>query len=225
MLRRFGLACFAPRFRWECLINQTVSWFPAPATSNRACRFPALGSPARFPTRLMGRLPSAALSILALPKTYSTPLRPLPSSPGRIPPDFGSCRLLGVLSGAPASPTVLGDCLAAGLLRSPDITPVLRYYEPIRHRLAVSHFPGFAGYRTYPAPPISRWDEDGFSSCLACPGHRSGHRAIPNTPPECLIASVSLRRFMLPSPSKRGLGFRCQSVFEATYGFTYVTAQ
>ena len=140
-----------------------------------------------------------------LPESYSTPLPPLPSSPGRIPPDFGSCRLLGVLSGAPASPTVLGDCLAAGLLCSPDITPLLRYYEPLRHRLAVSHFPGFTGYMTYPAPPISRWDEDGFSSGLACPSHR----AVPNTPPECLIASVSLRRFMLPSPSKRGLGFRC----------------
>jgi hypothetical protein len=56
-----------------------------------------------------------------------------------------------------------------------------------------------------PAPPISPWDDDGFSSCLSCPGPR----AVPNTPPECLIASVSLRRFMLPSPSKRGLGFRC----------------
>ena len=91
MLRRFGLACFAPRFRWECLINQTVSWFPAPATSNRACRFPALGSPARFTTRLMGRLPSAALSILALtqnllhaPPTSSVfpwPYTPLISGP------------------------------------------------------------------------------------------------------------------------------------------------
>ena len=121
----------------------------------------------------------------------------------------------------PCLPYRHGNRVAAGLLGSPDLTQVLRYYEPIRHRLAVSHFPGFTGYMTYPAPPISRWDEDGFSSCLACPGHR----AVPDTPPECLIASVSLRRFMLPSPSKRGLGFRCQSVFEATYGFTYVTAR
>ena len=180
-------------------------------------------------TRLSCPLPDQAYGTSPVsrafdPGSYPNPT-PRPSDlfrlPLAVPPDFGSCRLLGVLSGAPASPTVLGDCLAAGLLRSPDITPLLRYYEPLRHRLAVSHFPGFSGYMTYPAPPISRWDEDGFSSCLACPSHR----AVPNTPPECLIASVSLRRFMLPSPSKRGLGFRCQSVFEATYGFTYVTAQ
>jgi len=203
LLRRFGLACFAPRFRWECLPIRTVSWFPAPATSNRACRFPALGSPARFTAKLMGRLPSGALSILVLPNPYSTPLRPLPSSPGRISPDLGSCRLRGVFIMRPCLPYRHGNCLAAGLLRSPDITPLLRYCEPIRHRLAVSHFPGFAGYRTYPAPPISRWDEDGFSSCLACPGHR----AVPDAPPECLIASVRLRRFMLPSPN--GWGLRC----------------
>ena len=153
----------------------------------------------------LGRLPSGALSILVLPNIYSTPHRPLPSSPGRIPPDLGSCRLLGVFIMRPCLPYRHGNCLAAGLLRSPDITPLLRYYEPLRHRLAVSHFPGFPGYMTYPAPPISRWDEDGFSSCLACPGHR----AVPDTPPECLTASVRLRRFMLPSPNRWGLGFRC----------------
>jgi hypothetical protein len=98
----------------------------------------------------------------------------------------------------PCLPYRHGNCVAVGLLGSPDITPVLRYYEPIHHRLAVSHFPGLAGYMTYPAPPISRWGEDGFSSCLACPCHR----AVPNTPPERLIASVSLRRFMLPSPNR-----------------------
>jgi hypothetical protein len=104
----------------------------------------------------------------------------------------------------PCLPYRHGNCVAAGLLGSPDITPVLRYYEPIHHRLAVSHFPGVAGYMTYPPPSISRWDEDGFSSCSACPCHR----AVPNTPPECFIASVSLRRFMLPSPNRWGLGFR-----------------
>ena len=221
MLRRFGLACFAPRFRWECLINQTVSWFPAPATSNRACRFPALGSPARFTTRLMGRLPSAALSILA----YPTPT-PRPSDLFRLPlavcpPDFGSCRLLGVLSGSLPPLPSWGTAWQQGSFAPRTLLRFSATTSPSAHRLAVSHFPGFAGYMTYPAPPISRWDEDGFSSCLACPGHR----AVPDTPPECLTASVSLRRFMLPSPSKRGLGFRCQSVFEATYGFTYVTAR
>jgi hypothetical protein len=46
-LRRFSLAV-APRFLWECLISQTVSWFPAPAASNPSCRFPAMGLPVCF---------------------------------------------------------------------------------------------------------------------------------------------------------------------------------
>src|SRR5208283_345476 len=44
-LRRFDLSV-APRFLWECLTNRIVSWFSAPATSNRACPFRALGFPA-----------------------------------------------------------------------------------------------------------------------------------------------------------------------------------
>jgi hypothetical protein len=39
----------APRFLWECLTSRTVSWFPAPASSNPACRFPALGFPECLP--------------------------------------------------------------------------------------------------------------------------------------------------------------------------------
>ena len=51
---------------------------------------------------------------------------------------------------------------------------------------------------------FSRWDEDGFSSCLACPCHR----AVPTTPPKCHVASVSLRHVMLPSPDHSGLSLR-----------------
>ena len=39
----------------------------------------------------------------------------------------------------------------------------------------------------FAAPPISRRDEEGFSSCLAHPCHR----AAANTPPECSVASIS----------------------------------
>jgi|SRR3974390_1163020 len=95
-------------------------------------------------------------------------------------------------------------CCAARPLRSTGVTPLLRYSEPNRHRLAVSRFPGVAGYTAYPAPPISRWDEDGFSSCSTCPCHR----AAPTTPPECHDVSVSPRHAMLPSPVRRGLGLR-----------------
>src|SRR6516165_5116299 len=44
------------------------------------------------------------------------------------------------------------------------------------------------------------------------------------TPPECHVASVSLRRAMLPSPRSRGLGLRSYFFVEATAGFTCVTA-
>jgi hypothetical protein len=49
----------------------------------------------------------------------------------------------------------------------------------------------------FPAPPLSRRDEEGLSSCLACPYHR----AVALTPPEWIAASVSLHRSMLSSLS------------------------
>ena len=53
------------------------------------------------------------------------------------------------------------------------VTPLRCYYGPVRHPLAFDRFPGCAGYTTYLAPPISQWDEEGFSSCSACPCHRA----------------------------------------------------
>jgi hypothetical protein len=67
----------------------------------------------------------------------------------------------------------------AGPLRSTDITPLHRYYWPVRHPLVFGRLPGFAGYTAYLAPAISRWDEEGLSSCSACPCHR----AVASTPP------------------------------------------
>ena len=67
----------------------------------------------------------------------------------------------------------------AGPLRSADITPLHRYYGPSRHPLVFGRLPGFAGYTACLAPTISRRDEEGFSSCLACPCHR----AVASTPP------------------------------------------
>ena len=64
-LRRFSLAV-APRFLWECLNSQTVSWSPAPASSNPSCRFPAMALPACFESRVMGPLPLAGLSEMTM---------------------------------------------------------------------------------------------------------------------------------------------------------------
>src|SRR5215471_9713021 len=105
---------------------------------------------------------------------------------------------------SPLPPFLIKTACAARPLDSAGITPLLRYYGPGRHRLAFDRFPGFAGYTTYLAPPISRWGEDGFSSCSTCPCHR----AVPTTPPKRHAASVSLRHVMLPSPDHRGLGLR-----------------
>src|SRR5216683_4979188 len=85
----------------------------------------------------------------------------------------------------------------AGPLRSTDITPLPRYYWPARHPLVFGRLPGFAGYTAYLAPAISRWDEEGLSSCSACPCHR----AVASTPPRLTSVSVSLRLLMRPSPS------------------------
>ena len=84
------------------------------------------------------------------------------------------------MSGRPCLPCCRRRCRTAGPLCSAGITPPPRSYGPVRHPLAVGRFPGCAGYTAYPAPPISRRDEEGFSSCLTCPGHR----ADAHTPPE-----------------------------------------
>ena len=84
-----------------------------------------------------------------------------------------------------------------------------------------AHFPGFAGYRTYLAPTISRRGEEGFSSCLACPCHR----AVASTPPKwdsrvdqisAAHAAFALRLRARPSGT---------FIFEATSAFTFVTAR
>src|ERR1019366_7120218 len=70
LLRRFSLAV-APRFLWECLNSQTVSWFPAPATSNVACGFPALRSPVCFRSRFIRHLGQEQLSRVPAVSAYS----------------------------------------------------------------------------------------------------------------------------------------------------------
>jgi hypothetical protein len=102
----------------------------------------------------------------------------------------------------------------AGPLRSTDITPLPRYSGPSRHPLVFGRLPGVAGYTAYLAPAISRRDEEGFSSCSACPCHR----AVASTPPRCTAVSVSVRLLMLPSPfggrlGPRGYFFRGHNAF------------
>ena len=82
-------------------------------------------------------------------------------------------------------------------------------------------FPVDAGYTAALAPPISRWDEEGFSSCSACPCQG----AIPNHP-----ARVS-RRISQSAPFHAAFAPQLRArpsdslIFEATFAFTSVTAR
>src|SRR5947209_13477642 len=91
---------------------------------------------------------------------------------------------------SPLPPFLNQTFCAARPLRSAGVAPLLRYYRPSRRRLAFDRFPGGTGDTIYLAPPISWWDEDGFSSCSACPCHR----AVPYHPAE------GTGRFSLPAP-------------------------
>src|ERR1700735_1798160 len=57
-----------------------------------------------------------------------------------------SCKLMGAFVISPLPPLLLEPLLTAGSLGSTDITPLLRYCGPLRHPLASSRLPGFAGY-------------------------------------------------------------------------------
>ena len=99
----------------------------------------------------------------------------------------------------------LGGTRTVGSLGSSGITRLPRYSGPVRHRLVVHALPGGDPVigRTQ-LPPLSRRDEDGFSSCSTCPHPR----AVPPTPPKCPAASVRLPPVLLPSPRTKGLGLR-----------------
>src|SRR4051794_39138988 len=80
---------------------------------------------------------------------------------------------MGVFIISPLPPLLSEELRTAGPLRSTDVTPSQRYYEPLRHPLVVSRLPGAAGYTAYPASALSGRDEEGFSRCSTCPGRRA----------------------------------------------------
>jgi len=101
------------------------------------------------------------------------------------------------------------------------VTPRPRSYGPLRHPLLFDRFPGSAGYTAYLAPPVSRREEEGFSSCLVCPGHRA---AAP-TPPEDHTVSASIRWGLLPSPSQLQARPPGRLTFGATSAFACAAAR
>jgi len=84
---------------------------------------------------------------------------------------------------------------------------LLRFIANTNPSATLSSFdslPAVHGYRTYLAPEISPWDEEGFSSCSACPCHR----AVATTPPKWITVSISFQSSMLPSPYGCRLGLQ-----------------
>ena len=168
VLRRSG-PVGAPRFLWECFIRPAVSPSPTPATSNGAGGFPALRSPVRFTPRLMRPAAAAALSATPAYSTWPAQL----SLPLGVYPPSQVLQMVGAFLRAPLPPVLMEELRTAGPLGSAGVTPPRRYYGPIRHPLVVGRLPGGAGYTAYPASAVSGRDEEGFSSCSMCPGHRA----------------------------------------------------
>src|SRR5215813_1904728 len=87
-----------------------------------------------------------------------------------------SCKLMDafVISSLPSR---LKETLqTAGPPRSVGVTPLRRYYGPVRHPLAFDRLRGLAGYTTYLAPVISQPGREGFTNHSMCPCHEAKGR-------------------------------------------------
>ena len=111
-------------------------------------------------------------------------------------------QFIGAFIISPLPPLLPKSLQTAGPLPSTGVTRLPWYYQPLRHPLACQPTSRcFPVIRPAFAPPISRRGEEGFSSCLARPRHRT----VATTPPECRSASASLRCVILLSSSEGGL--------------------
>src|SRR6266571_9358078 len=131
-----------------------------------------------------------------------------------------SCKLLGVFVIPPLPPLLLEPVQTAGSLGSTDITPLLRYFGPVRHPLAFPRLPGVTGYTvvflrrfrdgTRRASPVARCI---LVIVLSLPPRQSvsPHQSVCD-PPCCL------------RPINGGSASEVKS-FGVTYAFTFVTAQ
>src|SRR5215468_4190853 len=131
-----------------------------------------------------------------------------------------SCILMGAFLISPLPPLLLEPLLTAGSLGSTDITPLLRYYGPVRHPLAF--------------PPTSR-----------CPGYtasmlrrfRDGARRASPVALRILVIVLSLLPRQSAPPPQPDCDVSCclssitessasgVNIFGATSAFTFVTAR
>src|SRR5450759_435129 len=120
----------------------------------------------------------------------------------------------------PLPPVLLEPLQTAGPLRSTGITRLHRYCGPIRHPLAFSPLPGFAGYRAYLAPAIFALGRGGLLQLLSMSlsSCRRFHPAEVSQPhrsdfgcPCCLRplgCGLGLRRFSFSRPHPRSSSLR-----------------
>jgi hypothetical protein len=151
--------------------------FPAPATSNVACGFPALRSPVCFGLWLMGPIRPSRLSaeqnvcLLHL----SQPRQP---SPQRISSGSGLANNRARLSVRPCLPYSQKNYKQQGRFAPRALPRFIATSGPSDSLSPSARFPGVPGYTAYLAPPISQRDEEGLSSCSA----RPCHHAVDNHP-------------------------------------------
>ena len=139
--------------------------FPAPASSNAACGFPRTTLSCCFTSRVY-----AAYSAFAF--TYIFRLR--------------SCSSIGAFLISPLPPMSSKSLQTAGPLPPPALPGFTGTTSPSATLSPVSRFPGAAGYTAYLCSADFQRGEEGFSSCLARPRHRT----VATTPPECRSASA-----------------------------------
>ncbi len=168
-----------------------------------ACLDDLEGAPCRFPGPRCSSWPCrvgfAKRVHLADVDVQPPAARPVRPSPCRIASAAGLADRWVPLSSHPCLPCWWRNCRTAGLLRSTGVTPLRRYYEPIRHPLVVSPLPSAAGYRALPSFRRFRSGRGGLLQLLDA---SSATMPSLTTPPERPAASFGLRRAVLLSPSR-----------------------
>src|SRR5262245_58519812 len=110
---------------------------------------------------------------------------------------------------------------AARPLRSTGVTPLRRYYEPGRHRLVFSRFPGATGYTT----DLLHRFLDGTRTVAPVAGHALVTVLPLTTPPECKPHRSARGVSCCLRPTRAGSASGIQFSVEATTGFTHVAAR
>src|SRR5262245_65158599 len=80
---------------------------------------------------------------------------------------------MGVFIIPPLPPLLSEELRTAGPLRSTGITPLRRYYGPLRHPLFVGRLPGVGGYTACRASAVCGRDGVVLSGCSVFPGGRA----------------------------------------------------